>query len=100
MDVEIANRCSSELMKPKYMIRLDLELPPQQQLKSKERQNVEETSSDSLLPINDSLLAMRTIESHHLQTDYSNMKKLVIELQYAMEAVKSSHCQRIAKYVS
>ena len=38
-------------------------------------------------------------ESHHLEADYANLKKLFRELQAANDEFTSTHSQRITRYI-
>lgn len=76
--MELARRNAQGMTAPKFQIRLDLRTPT----------TSETTASTS------------TIESVHLQSDYANMKRMQDELQLAVDEHSSTHCQRIARYIT
>lgn len=59
------------MAEPKFQLRLDLQSTPSQ-------------SETSL----------------HLQSDYSNMKRLQMELQRAVDELSGTHAQRLTRYIT
>eukprot|EP01038_Epipyxis_sp_PR26KG_P006368 gene6368-8770_t len=80
LDVELARRSVLVTSTPKYMLRLDL---------------VNNSSVDNL-----NSEKSKPKQSFHLQSDYSNLKKIQIELQRAVDEFNNVHCQRLNKYIT
>jgi len=78
--MELARRNLQGMTEPKFQLRLDVRTPD---------------SSSSSSSSNSS-----TIESVHLQSDYANLKRMQEELQLAVSEHSSTHCQRIARYIT
>lgn len=78
LDMELARRNVQGMTEPKFQLRLDVRTP----------QSSSSSSSSS------------TIESIHLQSDYANLKRVQDELQLAVSEHSSTHCQRIARYIT
>mmetsp|Transcript_6659 Transcript_6659/g.10918 ORF Transcript_6659/g.10918 Transcript_6659/m.10918 type:complete len:214 (+) Transcript_6659:94-735(+) len=78
LDMELARRNAQGMTEPKFQIRLDLRTPAS---------SVTSATSSS-------------IESVHLQSDYANLKRVQDELQLAVNEHSSTHCQRIARYIT
>jgi hypothetical protein len=77
LDVELARRNVQGMTEPKFQLRLDVRTPS-----------------------NATAFSDHTTESMHLQSDYANLKRIQDELQLAVSEHSSTHCQRIARYIT
>ena len=78
--MELARRNVQGMTDPKFQLRLDVRTP--------------------LSSANATATSNSTVESIHLQSDYANLKKVQEELQLAIDEHSSTHCQRIARYIT
>eukprot|EP01041_Mallomonas_annulata_P005203 gene5203-10413_t len=75
LDIELGRRHVAHLIRPVFQIRLDIS------------QRVDNDSSEV------------NITSTHLQSDFSNMKRLLTELEKAVDEMEGVHCQRLMHYI-
>ena len=94
LDVEVARRNMHVMATPVYMLRLDLTPSRDHHHHISNTSTANETTADNPPAVSSSLISL------HLQADYANMKQMQTELQRAVDALQSAHCQRLSRYIS